>query len=125
MCCLVGAFRYDEMLFSLGYKTMQHTLTSLERFRFGVVFMVTYILALGAMILCVQGLKYSIKRARPKLDESNKRYGSLRKAEEGTYSMPSGDCAAVALYCFLHCTMVWLPAMYLILPLVAVGRVYY
>ena len=42
--------RYDEMLWCLGYRTMQHTLTPLERFRFGVVFMVTYILALGAMI---------------------------------------------------------------------------
>ena len=51
MCCLVGAFRYDEMLWSLGFRTMQHTLTPLERFRFGVVFMVTYILALGAMIV--------------------------------------------------------------------------
>jgi hypothetical protein len=50
MCCLVGAYRYDEMLWCLGYRTMQHTLTPLEKFRFGVVFMVTYILALGAMI---------------------------------------------------------------------------
>ena len=39
--------------------------------------------------------------------------------------MPSGDCAAAALYCYLHCTMVYLPAMYLMLPLVVLGRVYY
>lgn len=39
--------------------------------------------------------------------------------------MPSGDTSAAALFCFLYCTMVYLPAMYFILPLVVLGRVYY
>jgi membrane-associated phospholipid phosphatase len=51
--------------------------------------------------------------------------GNLRKAEVGTYSMPSGDAAAAALFCFLYATMVNLPLVYLLLPLVMLGRVYY
>lgn len=43
---LVGAFRYDEILYCLGYRTLQHELTALERFRFGVVFMLIVGIAL-------------------------------------------------------------------------------
>ena len=50
---------------------------------------------------------------------------NLRKAEEGTYSMPSGDSSAAALFCFEYCFMMGLPAVYLLLPLVMCGRVYY
>lgn len=39
--------------------------------------------------------------------------------------MPSGDSAAAALFCFLYCTMLNLPTVYIILPLVMLGRVYY
>ncbi len=39
--------------------------------------------------------------------------------------MPSGDAAAAALFCFLFCSMLNMPAVYLILPLVMIGRVYY
>jgi len=39
--------------------------------------------------------------------------------------MPSGDAAAAALFCFLFCSMLNMPAVYLLLPLVMLGRVYY
>ena len=39
--------------------------------------------------------------------------------------MPSGDSAAAALFCFMYATMVNLPEVYVSLPLVMLGRVYY
>ena len=39
--------------------------------------------------------------------------------------MPSGDCSAAALFCFLFAFILDLPFVYLILPLVMCGRVYY
>ena len=50
---------------------------------------------------------------------------NLRIAEEGTFSMPSGDSAAAALFCYLYFNVVGLHATYVILPLVMLGRVYY
>lgn len=39
--------------------------------------------------------------------------------------MPSGDCSAAALFCFIVGTILDLPGVYLILPFVMCGRVYY
>jgi membrane-associated phospholipid phosphatase len=49
----------------------------------------------------------------------------LRKKEEGTYAMPSGDSAAAAIFCFIFAFVVGVPSVYVILPLVMAGRVYY
>jgi membrane-associated phospholipid phosphatase len=87
--------------------------------------MLTYGISLLVMVTSTQILKYLIKRARPVALSHTKRIGNLRKAEEGTYSMPSGDSAAASLFCFLCATVVGLPALYVILPLVMCGRVYY
>lgn len=39
--------------------------------------------------------------------------------------MPSGDVTACAVFCYFYYAMLGLPAVYIILPLVACGRVYY
>ncbi len=39
--------------------------------------------------------------------------------------MPSGDTAAAALFCYLYAQIVQLEAIYILLPLVVLGRVYY
>ena len=71
-------------------------------------------------------MKYTLRRSRPKALNFTVRWGSdLRKAEEGTYSMPSGDTAAAALFCYLYAYMVQMEAIYILLPLVMLGRVYY
>lgn len=113
------------MLNCLKYRTLQHETTALEKFLYGVVFMLTYGISLLVMVTSTQILKYLIKRTRPDALSHTKRIGNLRKAEEGTYSMPSGDSAAASLFCFLFATVVGLPALYVILPLVMCGRVYY
>ena len=87
--------------------------------------MLVYLITGTAMITTVQILKYTLKRARPEPLPNSQRIGSLRNAELGTYSMPSGDAAAAALFCFLFCSILNMPAIYLILPLVMLGRVYY
>jgi len=46
-------------------------------------------------------MKYTIKRQRPKELSFTQRIANLRRAEEGTYSMPSGDVSAASLFCFL------------------------
>ena len=52
-------------------------------------------------------MKYTLRRSRPKALDHTVRWGSdLRKAEEGTYSMPSGDTAAAALFCYLYACIV-------------------
>jgi len=70
-------------------------------------------------------LKIIFKRARPELSANTIRIGALRNAEVGTYSLPSGDSAAAALFCYLYCTILQLPIVYILLPLVMLGRVYY
>jgi membrane-associated phospholipid phosphatase len=72
-------------------------------------------------------MKYTIKRPRPskELFENTRRIGNLRKAEANTYSMPSGDATAVSLFCFFYATVLGLPVVYIILPLVLCGRLYY
>lgn len=70
-------------------------------------------------------MKYTIKRTRPKELPLTRRMANLRRAEAGTYSMPSGDVSAAALFCFLFAMILDLPAIYLILPLVMCGRVFY
>ena len=39
--------------------------------------------------------------------------------------MPSGDTSAAAVFCLINMAIMDLPAMYIVLPLVALGRVYY
>lgn len=53
------------------------------------------------------------------------RVGNLRKAEGKTFSMPSGDATASSLYCFVLATVAGLPAIYVVLPFVMAGRIYY
>ena len=53
------------------------------------------------------------------------RMADPRGAEEGTYSMPSGDASACALFCYVYTYMMHIPAIYVVLPLVCLGRVYY
>jgi membrane-associated phospholipid phosphatase len=53
------------------------------------------------------------------------RISDLREKEEGTFSLPSGDSAACALMCFLYAHCMHVYVIYLILPLVCMGRIYY
>jgi len=39
--------------------------------------------------------------------------------------MPSGDSAAAAVFCFMYTTYVSLPVVYIMLPLVCCGRVFF
>ena len=39
--------------------------------------------------------------------------------------MPSGDAGAAAVFCLLYAVLLHLPGVYVILPLVCMGRVYY
>ena len=48
---MVGALRPNEMLHCLGYRTLQHELTALERFRYGVVFMLVYGISLLVVVV--------------------------------------------------------------------------
>lgn len=50
LSCLVGAFRYNEIFVNLGYHPIDFEVSMSERFRFGVVFMLTYGFALLAMV---------------------------------------------------------------------------
>ena len=50
---------------------------------------------------------------------------NMRGLEDGTYSMPSGDSAAAAVFCCLIAHELRFPLVYVILPLVMMGRVYY
>lgn len=125
MSCGVGALRCEVLLSQMGYREVKHELDSLERFRYGLVFMIYYALSLLVMVTSTQILKYTIRRERPQLLTHTKRLINLRKHENGTFSMPSGDSSAAAVFCFLYAAMLYLPAIYLVLPLVMAGRVYY
>ena len=70
-------------------------------------------------------MKYTIKRERPQKKPEAPRLSNLRDHEIGTYSMPSGDTSAAAVFCFVLTNLMQMPWIYLVLPLVAMGRVYY
>ena len=70
-------------------------------------------------------MKYTIKRPRPDIPENTPRLIDLRVHEAGSWSMPSGDSAAAAAFCFIYASFMGLPWIYLILPLVMCGRVYF
>ena len=53
------------------------------------------------------------------------RLSDLRGKEEGSFALPSGDSAACALMCFLYAHCLHIYVIYLILPLVCMGRIYY
>ena len=50
---------------------------------------------------------------------------NMRAVEEGTFSMPSGDSSAAAVFCCIVAYELDMPWIYLVLPLVMMGRVYY
>lgn len=105
---------------------MYHEPSALERFMYGLVFLGVYFISLTLAAATFQIMKYSIKRKRPEpVEGTNRIGGNLRKAEAGTYSMPSGDVSACSLYCFLFASVMGIPAVYVVLPLVMAGRVFY
>ena len=77
------------------------------------------------MVTSTQIMKYTIRRERPLKNPDAPRLSNLRDSENGTYSMPSADTSAAAVFCFLLANLMNIPAVYVILPLVAMGRVYY
>ena len=77
------------------------------------------------MVCCTQLMKYGIKRERPRKRTDTSRISDLRSKETGTYAMPSGDSSAAAVFCALVAVEMGLPLVYVLMPLVMLGRVYY
>lgn len=77
------------------------------------------------MVTSTQLMKYAIKRERPKRRSDTTRISDLRGKEIGTYAMPSGDSAAGAVFCALVAIEVGIPYIYILMPFVMLGRVYY
>ena len=121
----IGYCRYDVMLTSQGFAALGSEIDETLKIRMGFVFMFYFDLILLAMVTSTQVMKYTIKRERPQRKLAVPRLSNLRDKEVGTYSMPSGDTSAAAVFCFINACVMGLPAMYIILPLVALGRVYY
>lgn len=98
----VGAFRYDNMMQATGYHVLGEQISLFEKFRLGLCFLVLYGCTLVVMITSVQIIKVALKRPRPQRNIKTQRLSNLRAAENGTYSMPSGDSAAAAVFCFYY-----------------------
>ena len=78
------------------------------------------------MMFCItQLMKKTIRRERPTRRDDVTRVSQLRDKEDGTFSMPSGDASAAAVWiAIISMEMGW-PALYILMPLVMLGRVYY
>lgn len=100
-------------------------MNSTEKLQYGICFFFLYGLSLLLMVCCTQVMKYTIRRERPKPRPEVSRFANLRVKENGTFSMPSGDSSAAAVFCFLVAVQLELPAIYILMPLVMLGRVYY
>ena len=123
---VIGAYHYNEMLENLNFLTIQTPITFTQKFRLGLVFMFLIAFALLGTVITTQSLKYTLRRKRPEHNKNVARFKNcLRETEEGTYSMPSGDSTAAGLYCFILCYVAGMQWIYLLLPLVMMGRVYY
>ena len=77
------------------------------------------------MVCCTQVMKWTIKRERPIRREDTTRISDLRGKEVGTFAMPSGDSSAAAVFCLLVATEMGWPLIYILMPFVMLGRVYY
>ena len=97
----------------------------MAKMRIGFSYMFYFDIILLCMVTSTQVLKYLIKRERPQRKLAVPRLSNLRDKEVGTYSMPSGDTSAAAVFCLINYLVMQMPAIYLILPLVALGRVYF
>ena len=92
---------------------------------FAVVFLLYYGITLLVMVSCTQALKYIIRRERPTNKDDLWRLVDMRSVENGTFSMPSGDSAAGAVFCTLIAFEMDCPWIFVVLPLVMAGRIYY
>lgn len=122
---ILGAKNYDHMLTVNGFKAVGENISDGQRISYGLCFASLYMLCLLLMVCCTQLMKYTIKRERPKRRSDTTRISDLRVKENGTYSMPSGDSAAAAVFCVLVTHEMGMPFIYILMPLVMMGRVYY
>jgi len=125
ICILLGAARYDNMLTVNGFKPLDDKVSDEMRLSFGFCFFVLFGVCLLMMVCCTQLMKYTIRRERPKRRVETQRMRDLRVLENGTYSMPSGDSSAAAVFCLLVAIELEMPLVYILMPLVMLGRVYY
>ena len=122
---LIGFSNYDIMLVNNKFKPKGDKITDNEKLAYGYSFWLFFSLALGVSTLSSTILKNSIKRERPKARTDTTRLSNLRGKEIGTYAMPSGDSNAASVFCLLLAAEFNINWIYLIMPLVMLGRVYY
>mmetsp|Transcript_5455 Transcript_5455/g.7285 ORF Transcript_5455/g.7285 Transcript_5455/m.7285 type:complete len:199 (+) Transcript_5455:557-1153(+) len=125
ICVIMGALNYDYMLATNSYQQAGNKIDDEQRLAYGFCFFALYGLTLLFMVCCTQLMKYGIKRERPKRRSDTTRISDLRGKEAGTFAMPSGDSAAGAVFCALVAIEMGMPQIYLLLPFVMLGRVYY
>ena len=125
LCVIMGATNYDYMLETNDFKPIGTKASDELRLGFGFCFFALYGISLLLMVCCTQLMKYSIKRERPKRRSDTTRISDLRVKENGTFSMPSGDSSAAAVFCVLVAYEMGMPLIYILMPLVMLGRVYY
>ena len=125
ICVILGAINHDYMLQVNGYKPAGDQVSDERRLAYGFCFFVLYGMCLLFMVCCTQLMKYAIKRERPKRRSDTTRISDLRGKETGTFAMPSGDSSAAAVFCALVSIEMGMPLIYILMPLVMLGRVYY
>ena len=119
----IGYYRYDVMLANQGFAALGGGISERAKLRMGLCYMLYFDLILLIMVTSTQIMKYTIRRERPQRKLAVPRLSNLRDKEVGTYSMPSGDTSAAAVFCLINMCVMDLPAIYIVLPLVALGRV--
>ena len=122
---IIGASDYDTMLMNNNFKPRGDKITDTDKITYGYSFWLLFSLALGVSTLSSTILKNTIKRERPKARTDTTRISNLRGKEIGTFAMPSGDSNAAAVFCLLLAAEFDINMIYLIMPLVMLGRVYY
>ena len=120
-----GAFQYNSIFTNLGYKPIEHEMTSTDRWRMGGVFFFIYGFCLLEMLAACQILKYLIWRKRASSENFPKRLKLPVRGEHDTPSMPSGDTTAAASFCYIYGWCLNAGWLWVILPFVMMGRVYY
>jgi len=122
---MLGSLNYDYMLTNNGFQAVGDKIAAKDKLGYGFCFFFLFGICLLLMVCCTQIMKYTIKRERPKRRLDTKRLSDLRGKENGTYAMPSGDVSAAAVFCCLVAFEMGMPAIYILMPLVMMGRVYY
>jgi membrane-associated phospholipid phosphatase len=117
-------YNTETLLIKCGLSQHHYDSDSYLRIKVAIGFFIFNVIAAVSLVLITQVMKKAIRRTRPKYIHAE-RIRNLSILEKNSHSMPSGDTAQGALWCGLMYLFFQIEFTLVVLPLVAISRVFY